>query len=360
MPVYKDKRNGKYRYEKMLTLPNGRRKRIYGTPSIQTKKGAEAAERAHIESVLRGQRCEKRKEPVKYETFVIKFMKVCETRNKPSEVATKEMIFRVHLLPAFGKLKLNQITFGRIEDYVVTKRKRLSPKTINNHLTVLRSSLDNALERGLIDSIPRIKWLRVSPRTPEFYSKDDAAALIEAAETSWKPMIVLGLQAGLRQGELLALRWSDLDLKKKEVHIRQKVYEGHLGSPKSNRFRTIPLTTFATELLKSHRHLRSEYVFCKLDGKMFSKHKCRWPMYRACDKAGLPRKSWHILRHTFASHLAMSGRPLIAIKELLGHQTIEMTMKYAHLLPNTHRESISELEIYLHSGHSPDKKPEVG
>lgn len=360
MPVYKDKRNGKWRYEKKLTLPDGRRQRIYGTPAIQTKAGAQAAERAHIESVLRGEHCKKRKEPIKYAALVKKFMKVCEAKNKPSEVASKERIFRIHLLPAFGDLKLDQISYGRIEDYTVEKKKTLAPKTVNNHLTVLRCSLDNAVKRGLLEAVPRFEWLKVPPKKREFYGFEDAEALLQAAEEEWKPMIALGLKSGLRHGEMLALKWENVDFRTREIHVRASAYMGTLQSPKNNRFRTVPMTNRVYQLLRAHQHLKGPFVFCDADGNMLSKHQCKWPMFRACDKAGLPRKSWHILRHTFASHLAMRGKPIIAIKELLGHQTIEMTMKYAHLLPNTHRDAISVLDSQPKAGHEPDKKPASG
>ena len=78
-----------------------------------------------------------------------------------------------------------------------------------------------------------------------------------------------------------------------------------------------------------------ELVFCDDDGEMLTKGECKWPLWRACKRAGLRRIGWHVLRHTFASHLVMRGVPLKAVQELLGHATMEMTMRYSHLSPTS-------------------------
>jgi integrase len=146
-------------------------------------------------------------------------------------------------------------------------------------------------------------------------------------------MIVVGLRTGLRQGELLALRWEDVDLTAGRLLVRRSVFEGIVGTPKNGKGREVPLGEEVLRTLKAFRHLRGPLVFCAEDGRMLTKGECKHPLWRTCRRAGLRRIGWHVLRHTFASHLAMRGVALKAIQELLGHATIEMTMRYAQPVP---------------------------
>ena len=127
--------------------------------------------------------------------------------------------------------------------------------------------------------------------------------------------------------------------------VRQAVARGEIGPPKSGKARQVDLSETAWKALSAHRHLRGPYVFCDMDGEMVSKGACRWPLWRACDRAKLGRRiGWHALHHTFASHLVMRGVPIRTVQELLGHSTIEMTERYAHLSPDVKRDAVSKLD----------------
>jgi integrase len=126
--------------------------------------------------------------------------------------------------------------------------------------------------------------------------------------------------------------------------VRRNVWRGHTGTPKSGRNREIPLSDDALKALKAQRHLRGDLVFCAERGRGLAENECKHPIWRACKRAGLRRISWHVLRHTFASHLVMRGVPLKAVQELMGHATIEMTMRYAHLSPDVRRNAVQLLD----------------
>ena len=152
----------------------------------------------------------------------------------------------------------------------------------------------------------------------------------------------MGLRSGLRQGELLALRGSDIDARSRQLTVARSVWEGVVGTPKSGRTRRLPLSRIALEVLKKQK--RGELVFSGGDGQMLTPGLFRAPLARARKRAGLAALGSHDLRHTFASHLAMRGTPMWAVQELMGHSTIEMTMRYAHLSPHVLQDAVELLE----------------
>lgn len=100
-----------------------------------------------------------------------------------------------------------------------------------------------------------------------------------------------------------------------------------IGTPKSGKPREIPLGIEVRTALKEHRHLHGPLVFCSMSGGLLGVVDTRLPLWRACKKAGLRQIGWHALRHTFASHLVMRGASIKAVQELLGHSSIQMTMR---------------------------------
>jgi integrase len=157
-------------------------------------------------------------------------------------------------------------------------------------------------------------------------------------------MITVALTTGLRQGELLALRWEDVDPTRGRLLVRRAVARGVVATPKSGKSREIPLNEKPLAALKLQRHLRGELVFCDDAGKMLCKGACKWPVWTACKRAGLRRVGWHTLRHTFASHLVTRRAPLKAVQDLLGHSTIEMTIRYSHLSPDVRKDAVRLLD----------------
>ena len=126
-------------------------------------------------------------------------------------------------------------------------------------------------------------------------------------------------------------------MKRGKLQVRRSLWQGVTGLPKGGRGRTVDLPGSVVDALKGYRHLRGPYVFCQPDGQPLTASMTEHPLSRAVSRAGISREqgriTWHNLRHTYGSHLAMRGVPLKVIQELMGHATIEMTMRYAHLAP---------------------------
>ncbi len=235
------------------------------------------------------------------------FVATSRITNKPSSVATKEKLLRVHILPHLGDLRLDQVTYAVIEDFkvalagtaintdktyrtvkIATKSKRrLSAKTINNVLAVLRRMLVVARKRGVIASMPDVECMRVARPEFDFFDYAESQRLVTAAARDWQTMILVALRTGMRHGELIGLRWEDVDLVAGRLMVRQNIVDGHIGTPKSGKPREIPLGDEVRAALKAHRHLRGPLVFCDAGGGMLNTTLTRGPLWRACKKAGL-------------------------------------------------------------------------
>ena len=329
-------------------------KRYRKKSPIDTQRGAKEYERLLLQRVMQGEpltpqagKSEESRTAPTCQTFLREWLETyAKTNNKPSEVYSKELIIRCHLAPFFGRRLLSEIGVRQLERFKSTQlAKGLSPKTINNHLSVLRTALRSAQEWGLIEVVPTFKWMK--KRRPEFDFLDfeEAERLLGATPSEFQAMVATGLKAGLRLGELLALRQTDVDLVNGQIFVKRSVWKRTFGTPKNGLSRRVPIPPSLTRILRDHRHLRGELVFCQEDGSLLTRDMIKRVLPRACRKAGLDRTiQWHVLRHTFASHLVMRGEPLKVVQELLGHANIEATMIYAHLSESRLKQAVAKLD----------------
>ncbi len=278
---------------------------------------------------------------------------------KPSSVQAKRSNLRVHLIPILGTKRLNEIGPAEVQHLKSTllsepikrprKDPKRSPKTVNNIVNTLTTLLGVAKDWGIIESVPKVKLLKSMQPEVDFYDFPEWERLVAAAKEldarAYLSVLLAG-EAGLRVGEIVALEWGDIDFTRGVLRISRSEREGDVTSPKGGRAREVDLTARLAEALRSNRHLRGERVLWRDDGhpKVERPLIVKW-LERSQRKAGLVKAlAIHKLRHTFCSHLAMRGAPLMAIKELAGHQQITTTMRYMHLSPSAKRDAIKLLE----------------
>jgi integrase len=166
---------------------------------------------------------------------------------------------------------------------------------------------------------------------------------ISTADSTAHTAILLMGDSGLRLGEALALTWTCIDWRKGELVITRNDWRGHVSHPKGGRRRRIPMTARLASALRSHRHLRGERVLTQPGGAPYTEKLLQSLVARWCRKAGV-KPGCHILRHSFASHLAMRGCPVRALMALMGHTKVETTQRYMHLSPGSTEAAIRLLE----------------
>jgi integrase len=266
--------------------------------------------------------------------------------NKFSEQRIKRYTLKSSLIPFFGKMLVREIKTYHIEQYKARRVKDgLANKSIKNHLTVLSKCLASAYEwLEFASKPPKIPWPKCPPSQTDYLSPDECEILLSHARGVIREMVLMALRTGMRQGELKGLQWSSIDWDNRVVFIKHSRCDREkiIGAPKNNRIRSIPLDPDLYEILYRRRS-GTGYVFTNGSKKPLNHSWLSYHLDKLCKQAGLRRITWHVLRHTFASHLAMKGVPLNTVQTLLGHSTIIMTMRYAHVAPSSLRSAIALL-----------------
>lgn len=360
MPAKQDKRTGHWFFRKMVTFPDGTKRRIFGVPTDYGQADSEdGANRAELIAIMRIEESGTTnpkpkatapavKEVPTVEGFAPTWLGKSQADDKRSSYEHKVHTFNGHILPRFGKLRLDEITFDLVEEWRLSmlNEQKLKPATASRLLSEFRAMLNYARRKGHIVALP--EWPKQSaplPR-PEFLTFEETDRLIAAAEPMdpWKAMVIVAVRTGLRHGELTALRWEDIDFDGGKLSVVWNRVNGNVDTPKSGKGREIPLNNEALRALRSIRHKRSELVFCSKTGKPLEHWVTDNALRLICRHAGLMPIGWHKLRHTFASHLAILGVSIMTIRELMGHANIKMTLRYAHLSPEIRHDAVLLLD----------------
>ncbi len=361
MAVRRDPRNDKWRYRIVVKLPDGQSERIGGTPALNTKVECERAEREHVFRTLHPTPAsEEKKEVPTFAKFVNEqwlSTYPASAGNRPTSIREKEIHVRRHLVPALGRIRLNDIRGQVVDRFFANLRKprsigkhdtrihTLSDKSIKNIRATLRRILASAFEWEIIDRIPLLPKVKVTDKGWDFFSREEVSKLVAITrDPEERALLLFPLDTGARAGEQLALEWGDIDWHNNLVVFRRSSTRGDVGPTKSGRERKVPMTERLVEALRRMKHLRGKLVFCRVDGKPLTLWQLHERLWGACRRAGLREIRWHDLRHTFASQLISAGVPLRQVQDWLGHSTITMTMRYSHLAPGQGADLIRALE----------------
>lgn len=285
-------------------------------------------------------RVAREKEPApKFAEFAVRFVAdhVRACRLRPSTAAGMQTTLERHLLPMFGALRVDQITEAQV---LAVKKLDLAAGTINKILQALGQILRDAHAKGHMVLVPKIKRLKDSGRRHAFYVPEDYDRLVAAAASDPRTLVLvlLGGDAGMRIGEIVALEWSRVDHGANKIHVELADWNGHVGPPKGGRPRSVPMTPRLRAALRALEPCGAR-VLTRSDGRYgregepINRNVAKVWLNAAHRRAGLELHGVHTLRHTFCSHLAMAGAPVTAIRDLAGHSSVVITQRYMHLAP---------------------------
>jgi len=286
---------------------------------------------------------------IKFEEMAKTYLEAYSKPNKRSSRRDEGIV--KNLLPFFGGRYLYEITPLDVENYKRKRKEQVATATVNRELACLKHIFNKAIEwdKARENPVIKVKFFGVKNKRTRYLEKEEIKRLLSVCSEPLKSIVTVALNTGMRKGEILNLKWRDIDFNQKIVYLLET---------KSGEKREVPINEIVCNaLLEMRKHPNSPYVFCKEDGKPY--HKVQYSFEKALKKAEIKDFRFHDLRHTFASHLVMMGIDLKTVQELLGHKTFNMTLRYAHLSSDHKKQAVDHFSAQMDTIWSPKEDEEI-
>jgi integrase len=364
-------------------LPHGTTRKTVSKGGYRTKREAQAALTEALASHQSGTRVEPSKLTVA-QYLEDHWLPTVRQDLKPSTFNGYEAIVKSRIIPHLGGIKLTNLTGGDVGRMLTAlsetgnrRGKRpgttgLSKRSLRNTHTVLHSALAAAVKADHLVRNPVDKVKRPKASNPEMstWTIDELRAFLAAtAEDRWGACWHLALMTGLRRGELVGLRWSDVDLDASRLSVWQSVTKTNgrvvVGDPKSESGkRPVSLDAGTVAVLRRWRRRQLEermawgeawedsgYVFTTEDGRRVDPESLAWWFAKAVRTAGVPVIRFHDLRHTHATQWLANGGDMFVLQRRLGHHSITITVdRYGHLVPGQQEEAAARVAAAVMGG----------
>ncbi len=268
--------------------------------------------------------------------FAREFIDIYSKQNKQSW-GRDESVLRA-LEPYFKGKAIREVTPELVERYKARRKAEVAPGTVNRELTFLKTLFNKAVEWGRLESSPvaKVKKFREPNFKERILTASEMVRLLDVSNSHLKPILIVALNTGMRRGEILSLKWENVNLSKRHIHIEDS---------KSGKSRDIPMNNAVVEALSVVAQY-NKYVFHNPVTKEPLKS-IRSSFKTARKRAEIKYLRFHDLRHTAATRMVEAGVDLVTVSRMLGHSTIQMTMRYAHPTPENMRLAVSKLgEFY--------------
>jgi integrase len=355
-----------------ITLENGKRKVFYGKTRREVQEKMKVALHEQQQGTL------VKSSPQTVAQFLADWLENTQRRRvRPRTYERYSEVINLHIIPAVGNVQLQKLTAQQVQMFYTKKEDEgLASTTIHYYHSVLHNALNVAVKWGLISknvcdlvSPPGEERFEIKPLTVE-----QAQTLLATARGhKWEALFTLALATGMRRGELIALKWQDINFKTGTLQVVRVLTRvptkmpkrGHVymeAEPKTQKSRrSVMIAPFALEALKEHRVRQLEaklkagasweehdYVFCTLHGTHLGPNHVVEEFKLLLKQAGLPDIRFHDLRHSAATLLLSLGIHPKVVQELLGHTQISITMDvYSHVLPGMQQDAMGKLNEAL-------------
>lgn len=325
---------------------------------------------------------EEKNKPITFGEYAKRWMESHVAVNlKPSTARGYRVLLDAYILPVFEDRPLAEITREDVKTLAYScmeqGRKRpkeqedgtddatLSARTVAYTVRTLSAIYNHAIEDGIVQVNPALRpgrFIKTGPRREmvDILTPAEADKLLRVAEKHFKrhyPLLLTAMRTGMRQGELLALEWGDIDSNGNFIEVRRSVWRGITGTPKSGKSRRVDMSDRLKEVLEQHRKIVAAealkageempaLVFTSDELTPYDGVNVRKSFEAALRKAGLRKIRFHDLRHSYASWLIANKESIAYVRDQLGHHSIQITVDlYGHLVPGENREAVNRLDV---------------
>lgn len=320
---------------------------------------------------------------ITFKDFCPKYLELKKTVLSPNSYAFYETIINTELIPKFGKMKLREIKTYHIQEfiqYLTTEKKHrngeaggISPSTVRRYATVLRSILSLAYQLEYTDNdagaSKRIIFPKIETCEVEVYTEEEVRVIFSALDAepiNIRALVELAIFTGMRRGEIVGLKWADIDFENQCLSIKRSIYKPKDGKalekePKSkSSIRTISLPehlikTLLEYKLHQDRHIsfmgeawnKLDYVFTEEDGLVMNPQTPTRQFSNFLKRHNIRHLKFHGLRHTSATMLLANGCDIKTVSSRLGHADLETTGIYLHALESTDRKAAKTFDAFI-------------
>ncbi len=271
-----------------------------------------------------------------------KYLAEHSAHNKSPRSHKRDNSLADHLIAAFGEMMVSEIGPNSISAYKIMRRKEgAAPKTINNELILMGHAFSLAMKEWewvRDNPVRKVSKEKVDNQIERWLTPEEEGNLISFSPLWLEQIIAFAINTGLRQSEILDLKWWQVDPERRTVAILKQKNKGR---------DTLPLNARAMAILKERyqvRESRTDHVFYNGNVSRINARNLLRAFYSATKKAGLKDLRFHDLRHTFATRLVQSGVDIYTVQKLGRWKTISMVMRYAHHYPESLRAGVEVLD----------------